>query len=748
MSLDRFAPRVWLVTVVLAFAVGAVYGPFLNVPFIFDDTYGILGNESIISLWPLVGTTDHPGPLRPGQQLTTAARPLVNLSFAINYKLGEFTPAGYHAANVLIHFLSSLLLFLVIRRTLCLPYFTGRYETSAGWLAFAGALIWALHPLQTEAVIYATQRTELMFAFFYLAAFYCSLRYWAASGDPTQRVLWLSLAVLASLAGMASKEVMVSAPLLVLLFERTFIAGSLAKALRQSWPLYAGLAATWLLLVGLLLGAPHSESAGFGIGVTGGEWWLTQTKALWIYFKLVVWPWPLLIHYQFPYLHTFAESWMYLPTLLIVIATLILLWRNHPVGYLGTWMFAILSPTLIIPIPTEIAAERRMYLPLAALATLFVVGGRMLIEFMLRRWARDRQLAASESWSLVAIVATSLFLVGVFATIIAKRLPTFRDEKTLWREVLRIYPDDEVALYNLGCGLMASGQLPEALDALQAARAQKPDDVDVLNNLGVALMQSRQYQEGYQHLQHAAQLQPKAFDVHANLGLLLTHAGNHAEAIDQLQAALALKPNDVSTLTALGRALVLAQRHSEAIEVLDRAVHLQPDRIDSHKHLGAAYGQSGKDSLAIEQYRKTIELDPADTDAHFVLAQLLSKSGQNKEAIFQYNEALRLSPESPEIHNCLADLLLQLDRAGEAIQQYQLAIRYKSDYLPSYVNLAKALAISNKSTEAMAAAEKGIETARSVKDQSGAEQLEEWLKHYHAELRRHENGARDSSSPK
>ena len=233
------------------------YGRALDAPFILDDESAIVKNPSIISLWPLVGTAEQPGPFRPPPNLPTVARPLVNLSFAVNYRFGGLNPAGYHAVNVLIHFLSALLLWAIVRRTLRLPYFSGRFTAAAGWLALAVALLWALHPLQTEAVIYATQRTELLMAFFYLATLYCSLRYWETEEHPRRRTTWLTLAVVACLCGMASKEVMVSAPLIVLLFERTFIAGSLAGTLRRSWPLYAGLASTWIVLLALNLARPR-----------------------------------------------------------------------------------------------------------------------------------------------------------------------------------------------------------------------------------------------------------------------------------------------------------------------------------------------------------------------------------------------------------------------------------------------------------------------------------------------------------
>ncbi len=268
----RSGPPAWAVVVLLTFLIGAVYGPSIYVPFVFDDRDTILGNESILNLWPLVGR-DTAGPLNPPPDYPTAGRPMVNLSFALNYYFGGFSPAGYHVVNIVMHFFSAMLVWAILNRTLRLPYFGGRFEQSGGWLALAVALLWALHPLQTEAVIYVTQRTELMMALCYLATLYCSLRYWADDADAfpigaadgreaktiqSNRIVWLVLAFLVCLIGMASKEVMVSAPLMVLLYERTFLRGSLGSALRRSWMLYVLLASTWILLLRLSVNTPHS----------------------------------------------------------------------------------------------------------------------------------------------------------------------------------------------------------------------------------------------------------------------------------------------------------------------------------------------------------------------------------------------------------------------------------------------------------------------------------------------------------
>jgi hypothetical protein len=363
---DRTRQWAWGTAAVLALVIVVVYGRSLDAPFIYDDVNSVETNETIRSLWPLIGDAQNRGPLYTPQFAPTSARPIANLSLALTYQISGLNPIGHRAFNLMLHFFCAVLVGAIVRRTLRLDFFNGRFESVADWLALATALLWTLHPLQTEAVVYITQRTELTAAFFYLATLYCSMRYWAAGPDAANesansspgnpdalskmlgndRAGWLVLASLACVLGMGSKQVMASAPLIVLLFERTFIAGSIGKALRDSWPLYVGLALGWLLLIWLNYDNPHRDSIGFHMGVPAHVWWLTQAKVFLMYVKLVIWPWPLLIHYDLPYLETLGAAWPYVAFLAMLgLGTLFLLWKNHPVGLLGTFVFAILSPT-------------------------------------------------------------------------------------------------------------------------------------------------------------------------------------------------------------------------------------------------------------------------------------------------------------------------------------------------------------------------------------------------------------------
>ena len=249
--------------------------------------------------------------MNPAKDLPTSGRPLVNLSLALNYQIGRLNPVGYHVFNLIVHVMSALLLMAIVRRTLCLDYFGGTFERASGWLAFIAALLWVLHPLQTETVVYVTQRTELMVGFFYLATLYASLRYWAAN-SPAGRKTWLTLATLACFCWHGLQGSNGHGAVIVLLFERTFVAGSFRQAIQKSWPLYVGLFLSWGLLFYLNHTAPRSESAGFDLGIPAYAWWFTQSKVLLLYLKLVVWPWPLAIHYEMPYLTTVGAAWPWL----------------------------------------------------------------------------------------------------------------------------------------------------------------------------------------------------------------------------------------------------------------------------------------------------------------------------------------------------------------------------------------------------------------------------------------------------
>ena len=700
-------------------AVWIVYGRALNAPFVFDDSESVNDNRSIVSLWPLIGNAQRPGPLNPPKETTTSGRPLVNLSLAVNYYFGQLNPVGYHLFNLIVHVLSALLVMAIVQRALCLEYFEGKFASASRPLSLAVALLWALHPLQTETVVYVTQRTELMVGFFYLATMYASIRYWA-SASTADRNTWLALAIVACLAGVACKEVMVTAPVIVLLFERTFIAGSFRGALRKSWPLYVGLFLSWGLLLILNHSAPRSDSAGFHLEVPAYAWWLTQTKVLLMYLKLAVWPWPLSIHYEMPYL-TAAGAWPYVAGFaLLGISTLILLWRRSAIGFVGAWVFIILSPTLIVPIVTEVAAERRMYLPLAALVTLVVAAAYRLAQ----------QLPLASRWALALASTVAVLLATVCGVVSAERLAAYQSELTLWQDNVEHQPNDPISYNNLGLSLARMGQLPEAVQQFEKTLQLHPDHASAHSNLSCFLAQLGRTQEAIEHGQKAIAINPNAPDAHNNLGNGLARAGRSPEAIEQYKEALRLKADYPDAHNNMGYLLAAAGQFEEAIFQYEEALRLNPNYALAHGNLANTYLNVGRPDKAIEHLQEVIRLRPKDVNANVSLGIALAQTGRRDEAIAMFQTALRMNPIHPRAHNNLGLALAKENKLPEAIDHYRQAIEAQPDYTDAYANLAEAYARVQQPAAAIAAAEKGLELARSQGHTALADRLESSLKSY------------------
>ena len=453
-------------------------------------------------------------PFRP--ETTVAGRPVLSLSLALTRAL--FGPGvwGYHLVNVAIHLIAALVLFGIIRRTF----------GSASQLALAVSLLWVVHPLLTSAVTYTIQRAESLMGLCYLLTLYSVIRS-AQSRFPRR---WLVAAVTCCALGMGTKEVMVSAPLIVLLYDRTFLTGSFRDSLRRRRALYLGLAATWILLAVLMGGSPRSGSTGFGMqGVSAWAYAMTQPGVLLHYLRLALWPHPLVLHYGWPLTTSWREAWG--PSSLIAGLLLATLWvmRHRPsLGFLGAWVFLILAPTSsIIPIKDPIA-EHRMYLPLMALITVLVIGGWKLLEWLLpiERAAR-RALAAG---------LTGLIVFG-FGLGTIRRNEDYYTEETIWRDTVRKRPANPQAHNGLGEVLARAGRLDEAVGHFRTAAALSPDYVDAHYNLGLAYATQGRWADAAACYRRALNLAPDDAEIRYHLGTALLRQGRTEEALAHYDAS-------------------------------------------------------------------------------------------------------------------------------------------------------------------------------------------------------------------
>ena len=336
-----------------------------------DDSATIVRNTTIRQLWPISHV------LFSARQNTAEGRPLLNLSLAINYAMGGLDPFGYHVFNFAVHAFNALLLFGLARRTLELKIIAPRYRRHSASIAWAIALLWAVHPIQTESVTYIVQRVEAMASFFYLATLYALAR-GAESQVRARRAasaVWFALGIVSCWLGTLTKEIIVSAPLMALLYDRVFLARSWREVWRSRGGVHLGLFASWGLLAQMLTSGSHTK--GFGVGVTPMQYFLTQWVALVRYLSIAFWPRELFIRGgNSVVLPDFRVALCGLTLVVLVLAT-VAAWRlTPPLGWLATSFFAILSPSSsFIPIATQAMTVHRMYLALAVVVALAVFAG-------------------------------------------------------------------------------------------------------------------------------------------------------------------------------------------------------------------------------------------------------------------------------------------------------------------------------------------------------------------------------------
>ncbi|MDE3083758.1 MAG: tetratricopeptide repeat protein [Verrucomicrobiota bacterium] len=684
------ATSLWWALVLVVAGLAAYRNSFSG-PFIYDDLPSIRDNPTIRHLWPIWPV------LSPPHGITTDGRPLLNFSFAVNYALGGDNPWGYHALNLAIHMLAGLALFGLVRRTLekldvrdqgsDVRKLKLEAENNLA-SAFCIALLWTLHPLQTEAVTYVVQRAESLMGLFYLLTLYCFARYASeAEGQrreargqkkfrftlpdirhPTSDIrhvsscLWPIASCLACLLGMASKEVMVSAPLMVLLYDRTFVAGTFRDAWNRRRRFYIALASTWLLLGYLVIraGADRGGTAGFDVGVAWWAYWLTQFKAIAHYLWLTAWPHPLVFEYGTYWVKHAAEILPYAPVVvLLVIGTVIALWRRPVLGFLGVWFFAILAPTSLVPGPTQMIVEHRMYLPLAAVIALAVGGIHAL--------GRLRSIVV---FAAIAVV------IGLLTE---RRNRDYRSDLAIWSDTVAKRPNNAIAHYNLGTALFDAGRFAEAISHFQEAMRLKADYLLVRNNIGNALFRLGRAKEAIDQYQELLRLKPDDAAAHENLGNTFLQMGRMDEAVGQYEEVLKLKPGSAEAHDSLGNALLLSGRMEEAMNRYQEALRLEPDSAKIHYDFGTALARTGRQAEAVGQYQEALRLKPTLVAAHNNLGAILVQMGRMDEAVEQYQEALRLKPDYIGAHFNLGNVLLRMGRNLDAMDQYREVLRLDPD---------------------------------------------------------------------
>lgn len=684
----------WLGALVIVGAIALTYSNTLRVPLLLDDPDSITDNASIRHL----GTSWHP---QTGSGLTVSGRPVLNFTLAVNYAISGFDLPGFHIGNLVIHALAALTLFGIIRLTLQQTLLAPRFGSHATLPAFFIAVLWSLHPLQTESVTYIIQRAESLVGLFYLLTLYGFIRSTESSGSR----LWPVITVICCLIGMACKEVMASAPIIVFAYDAIFVSGSWKNAWQRRRRLHLALACTWLLLGALVLSTSgRGGSVGFSAHISWWQYALTQTTAIIRYLRLVFWPSELIFDYgSFVQKDPLRLALGSLGIVALLAATVFAIQRKPAAGFAGLWFFLILAPSSsVIPVVTQTIAEHRMYLPLAAAIALPVL--------ILWQFRRSAVLIALLSLSVLAACVTHLrnqtygSMIDLWQDTLAK-CPHDRayshlgvalvkadriDESIACHEkAISLNPKDPKNFCNLGLSYSKAGRNAEALVALEHAIRLGPREAVIHINYGNALFTAGRFNESIAELELALKLRPDNGEAHFNLANTLSAVGRTVEACQHYEAALEANPRDIEAMTNLGSELSHLGKPGEAIRLYERALRINPDSGRTHSNFGIALMLTKQPEAALEHFREAVRLVPNLPQARLNLGSALAEIGQRQEAITQFEALLILAPPTAEICNNLGVLYAQTERYTTAGEYFKKAVALDPNYPGAKENLAR-----------------------------------------------------------
>lgn len=627
----------FIALVIIAAGVWA-HEPGLDGVFLLDDVRAIARNQTIRTLWPLAT------PLSPPTASTVAGRPVANLTFAVNYALAPSevrdvfetglpgsppdapdrlrrNARGYHLGNLLIHLAAALVLFGIVRRTLLTSRLGPVFGHSAPWLAGSVALLWVVHPLTTASVTYLVQRVESLMSLFLLLTLYAAIRWSRATRG---RPAWTALAVASCALGMGTKEAMVGAPLVVAawlwIFGREEPHGQGVTPLVARGPqgrsrgaviLVAGLAATWVILALLVYGERRGPSLGLEAPLAW-RYLVTQAEVIAHYLGQAFVPTSLVVLYDWPMAESLADAW---PAFLMisVLATLTVLGlaRRWPAAFPGVCFFVVLAPSSsVLPIVTEVAAEHRMYLPLAAVVTAVVVGVFCATRAIGGRPRLSRHAVAAGAAGLIVVLAAA----GTLGTLTRARGAQYVNDETLWQDTVAKRPEDPRPRVFYGSVLLRRGKPAEAEIQLQAAVRLAPEDPRARLRLGSALAQQGKLQDAIPHLERAVANQPDDPGAHRMLGEIYAAQGREALAVEHLTQALRGMADDPQLLVRLAVMLADARDPSvrdgaRALTLAERAVLLTSRRdVMALSALALASGEVGRFTEAATAAREALAL--------------------------------------------------------------------------------------------------------------------------------------------
>jgi protein O-mannosyl-transferase len=659
-----------------------VFGRTLGFDFFnYDDSFYVYQNPSISNGLTRAGFVS-----ALTQPLVGNWHPLTSFSLMLDAQFFGLNAGGYHFVNVLLHTVTILLLFFVLRAM-----------TGAVWRSALVAALFAIHPLRAESVIWVSERKDVLSGVFFMLGLGAYYRY--ARKPPA---LGGYLMVAAALAlGLLSKAMLVTFPFLLLVLDywplRRFSFSPVTEA-RGTEERPAPAPVSWLLLekipfLGLAVAISIATIVAQKQALSTAENWPLSWRvdnalvAIWIYLRQMVWPADLAVFYPHP--KGTLSLWIVglsLVALLAVTLSVFVARKKYPYLITGwLWYLGMLVPVIgLIQVGAQAHADRYTYLPQIGIYLSVI-------------WAIT-DLSARWKWRKVILGTASALAISLLMTLSWRQVGYWSSSVRLWRHTLAVTTNNDVAERGLGTELLRLGQVDEAIAHDRAALRIHPRDANGLTNLANALLQKKEYPEAIRLYREVIGVRPNDSEMRRNLGKALYQSGAIDQAVAEFREALRIRPHDSDAAYSLGNIFLEKGDAEAAIPYFRKATEANRNNVAARYNLAIALQRNGDLEQAIAQFRQTLQLDPRNVGAHNNLAITFLKAGQAKDAIAEWEAALRLQPNNAEMHNNLAVALLEEGRVAAAVREWEETLRLQPDRVGTQITLSWILATAPEST--------------------------------------------------
>lgn len=593
-------PKLFTLILIIVATTQLVYLNSLSNQFTYDDEFTIVNNH-FIKTWNNLPLLFHKEYFMFSGELSY--RPVVTLSYFLDYALWKLNPFGFHLTNALLHTLNSVLLFFLFMRFL-------NHRVAS----FMAVLIFSCHPVLTETVNAVSYREDLLGATFFIGAF---LLYLKTRGERPLTPAYFA-SVVCYLLGVFSKEMAVTLPLFIFLYDIILTKKpNLSHKLIYSYPGYILVTVFYLVIRFVILHNPaesHVLYPGNSIFVN----FLTMSRVLVSYIKLFFFPFSLCADYVIQDSYSFLDTSFILSFLLLSSVTIItyrMFFYSKIVFFSMIWFFISLLPVInIIPIE-NIMAERYLYLP--------ILGFCMLAgSFFVYQYSDCGTL----NKSYIIIFLTVLVLV-IFSIRTIRRNNIWIDQIVLWTNTAKISPDSFKAHNNLGNIYRDAGRFDEAIVELKHAIALYDGYIDAHNNLGVTYRKKGMINEAVHEYQKALQINPRYPYAHNNLGVLYAKSNLLDLSIAEFKNAISSKPDYFDAHNNLGATYIRKGFYEKAIQECLEAIKYNNRYKDAYYNLSVAYFNSKQFDKALDTSKVVLSIDQDHQEAREIFNLICKEKG-------------------------------------------------------------------------------------------------------------------------